>query len=420
MPAVGYILSLIMLILPLVFIPFAFKIAGGIIGRVHEAIDGFRSKGQEKIKERLNNENGAWADITRRRERAQNRAVMRAGMYNRGVARGGVRGAVLRGIGGRRSAEIEALHNKEAGERVGNTAQSGNDTYIRASTLNMDALRNTNRHRVRNGVEEFEAATGQWFTAAQIRAGHDQYRSAADMQTAFRIMMSKTENADPAHQQMILQDFENYANTAGMSAEEASGNWAGIAIPNQRMRADLRYSSFSGEEGHLHATSSSRSLVQSMGTQQGFAMATQGEGNFEALTDAYSQQMQQWRADTAAANDMALRPEDRAAAATRRDETANELHNARENLRKFVGSRGTALPRPDEEGGGVALGSNFGGASSASYKTEQAAQAALNAIDAMDPPSVMPGVSHHDDYSGGRGSAPGDSIPRPPDGQYQG
>jgi hypothetical protein len=382
--------AIVVLLLPLGAGPFAFKMAGGAIGAVMNAAGGRATSLSGGMRKRIaQSKEDPFSFLgSRKRERKNRVGDWKANTYNRNVNRGGIRGWTGRQIGGRYSASKQAMLNEESGKIISSTSASGNDAYIRAGTIDMDALRGTSRHRVNaNGQEEFMAASGNWFNAGEVRAGKSQLRSVGEMQAAFRLVLQKTENLPPENQQMVLEDFGHYATSAGLSAGEASGHWAGISIPNQRIRQDIRHAGFAQQDGQLVPHADHAGLLGSMGTQQGFTMASQQEGTFEAMTSAYRQQYYEYQQATG--DDKAV--------------IGDRLHNARENLRKFVGTRGPGLPQPDEDGT-MQAGAAYGGASSASFKTEEAAKKALAEIDHLhnpDLPNAQPEPAHRD-YSGGR------------------
>jgi hypothetical protein len=399
---------------PLFLIPFAFRFSGGIMGGVASMASspasrfgGFSRKYARQRNQKL------WKDPYTLRgstRRSVSGAITnrRKGLYDWGANRKGtgkIAGTAAKFIGGRYSSAHQAAMNKESAELYNDTGQYGDDTYMRAATIDLnslDRMRGTARHRKdeKTGKEEFQSFSGNWFNESQIRAGHSQMRNSGDYQSAFRHVMSKSENADPEHQQWALDDFTNYANSAGMGAGEATGAWMGISIPNQRMRADLRYSGLTGDGGNLTAESNHAGLLDALGTQQGFALASQQEGTFEAATDAYSHELKQLHHYESLGT-----PEGQQQAAIVRD----RLHNAKGNLEKFVGAGARpGPPQPDEDDPTRMGAGSFGGASSASYKSEQAANRALDEIDKMDNQPQRP-------YSGGRTGQRDTEPPQDPD-----
>jgi hypothetical protein len=90
-------------------------------------------------------------------------------------------------------------------------------------------------------------------------------------------------------------------------------------------------------------------------------------------------------------------------ASTERDNTGDRLANAYGNLKKFVGTPSTGPPIVGEDG--ALTGQNMGGSTSASWKTEQAAKAALAAIQTSHGVDGGTGTLGRRPYSGGNGPA---------------
>lgn len=401
--AIGFtkaIAAVIVAFLPLVLIPFAFKLAGGAIGAVMSAgaqraggLSGRAAKGYAGMRQ---NPNSLIGGIERNSRK--NRADRSAIQYNRGVAQGNtLRGRFNRLAGGKYSSFVQADENTESEKRVQSLAQAGNDELVRASTIDINSIRGTAREQrdaAGNATGRYMAADGRWYTAQQVEAGRGLIKTQGDQQAAFKHVLSKTENLPAENQQMVVNDFLAYANREGLDVGSASGAWAATAIPNQRIRQDIRNTSMRvGADGKtLEAVSGHAALLDSLGTQQGYALASQQEGTFEAAAVAYREQHSAYQ------NAIANGKQDEASL------IADRMHNAKENLRKYVGVTGTrAVPRAGEDGS-LDPGSAYGGASSASYKSEQAARKALAEIDFFD--SSGGGVAGVNPparpYSGGR------------------
>jgi hypothetical protein len=278
---------------------------------------------------------------------------------------------------------MNALGNK----RIDEVSATGNDDMVRASTLfdSMDRLRGTARHQVVNGEDQFQASTGQWFTQRQIEEGGRTFNTLGDRQAAYRYMMSKTLNEAPERQELVAEDFTDFANASGLTSDAASGAWAGVAIPNQRMRADMRFANFGGGRGQLAYHKNDAAHLDMMGTDTGFSLASQQEGTFESMIPAVEGQHQAFIAAQAAlahaqATGNVEEAQRQVAEMTR---IQNRVANAHGNLKKFVGEARTGQPAVlDDEGNPVPGAGGYGGASSASWKTEQAARQALTEIEA--------------------------------------
>jgi hypothetical protein len=439
--AIGYIVSLVIVIMPLALIPFSFKLAGGIIGRVHEFVDGARGQGMSKYKK--------WRDDPhtgplgrRKRELAMGVTDFRKSLGDEGTADSaagrGLRGRAKRALGGRYTGARQAAYNKEEREISDAENNDGDDTYRRASTLlhSYKDLRGTSRERrnEKTGVMEYQAGDGKWYNEAEIKEGGKRNTSRAAWQAAWRRTLEKSDSADPATQRNLLKDYTNYANEEGLSTKDAGGDWVAAALPFQHLAMDMRYADFSTDAaGHITAGLSDSSLLGKMGSEQGFRLAAQSEGTFESVATAYTRQ-----ADKLAASDRIVGPAGEGGKMTveQRRKAAEELYNARENVRKYVGERGgTATPAtpgtvtapapapaapfipptgaPPGATAGAGSTPGYGGATSASWKNEDAAKRALAQMDAYNVPFDETDTTY---YSGGRnpnddGSNPSGTAP---------
>lgn len=400
------IAAVVVAFLPLVLIPFAFKLAGGAISAVMNAgaggTRGFVNRFRENYDKSRRDPN---TFIGGREYDAKNRRVhRRAQNYNRAVTDmngGGISrrtAPVRKFIAGKRSAPLQSQQNAIFDKLVQETAATGNDGYGRASVIEPDRLRGSDRHRIdKNGVEQFMLPTGAWVSKAEIDAAKQQYSNPSYRAAWMRHVMAKTENVPPENQDMIMQDFLNYANATGMEVGQANGDWQGIAIPNQRMRADLRYRSIERDSnGQLVSKSKDEGLLDFFAGNQGMALAYQNEATFQSAAEAYNRQTQRTGALKTAV-DTATNDQDRQIKQREYDQHLDRLHNSKENIRKFVADptknmteQQKALYRQmqqasEKKDGAESVGqSGYGAASSASYKVEEAAKKALTAIDGYD------------------------------------
>ena len=70
-----YLIAFFLQFLPLLMIPYAFKLAGGVLGRVHDVANGFGKRGLEGIKGNVNDpfsmrnraKRGLFSSVTRAR-----------------------------------------------------------------------------------------------------------------------------------------------------------------------------------------------------------------------------------------------------------------------------------------------------------------------------------------------------------------
>ncbi len=129
---VGAIIALVALFLPLFLVPFAFKITGGVVGKLYGSISGFGSKTHEAIKGERNNPNSL-RNKTKRTlfesmARGQNR-VIRTGIDNLNATGWQKRrGQFARAVGGNVNSRM-SRYTREAQEREEQESATGYDGY---------------------------------------------------------------------------------------------------------------------------------------------------------------------------------------------------------------------------------------------------------------------------------------------------
>jgi hypothetical protein len=385
------LLSIFVMFIPLIAIPYSIRLAGGLIARTHDAVTGVRDKAHQGAQGKLRAE-GSWY-ANRQQERAHRVADWKADTLDRGLAKSGVSGFALRTVGGKRAKDRQAQMNAHSAKALDDLSASGDDSLARASTMYAamqdGSLKVDGRYNAKTG--KYISSTGQEFTEAQIKAGHARWgHTRGDQQAAFKLMMGKTLNESPEYQEYVAQDFASWANDEHMDTGAAKGAWAGVAIPNQRMRGDLRHATFNGDPGKLSFHKSDAGQLDMLGTESGFSLASQQEGFFESSVPAIQAQRAAFVAarqeKIAATRSGDTDAEDKAQ--EEMDRIRNRMANAYGNLDKFVGqdSTGPKVPPIVNPDGTVVpgTGSSYGGGStSASWKTEQAARRARDEIKAQ-------------------------------------
>lgn len=220
------LMSVIALIIPLFLIAFSFKIAGGMLGKFHEIATGLHKRGQETIKGNANDQSSlrnrtrlnAGAAITR--ERAQTfRRLNKKGLAPRITA--SLFGNAL---------EKEAQLNQASKQRIFATKDSGDDSIINARASFLD---DDNVYRTLDGKE---------VSNAERAAAKRIYPNLPDLQTIADYRSSKINTTEEAHQ--FIRNFGMMAQQEGLSAEEATGVYTGLAFARQNERGEFKYGKF--------------------------------------------------------------------------------------------------------------------------------------------------------------------------------
>ena len=403
------IVQLIVALAPIALVVMAFKIAGGLLGNIMEVSKGLGNKAHQGIL-------GSDRDPTSLRNRtkqglgdrwAQGRVGVESSTRRSGS---GLVRRLGRAVGGGAwQQERAAMANQREAQRADVIWGNGDDTYTKASTLyySMDRLRGTSRHRVKDGQEQFAATDGSWFTASEIKHGHDVFGgNHGMMQTNFKKMFEKADPMDTPTQNRITQDYMDWANGEKLDPGTATGRWQGVSIPIAQSRPDLRRLGIEGEKGNLRwgSTNDFGLLTQTAGFKP-HEWTSMGPGGFSAVTDSIETV---YNAGAGGGGNGGESGADRDAAAKR----------AYVNLVRAVeGARAGRAPTPPgaAAGGGSAPGAatpgspmpGYSALDSAAAKNAIAAEHALETLHARNPGlEAWVKVNFPDDIHGGTVSIP--------------
>jgi hypothetical protein len=380
MAAVSQLLSVIALIVPLALIPFAFRIAGGLLGKTHELLTNYGKRAHEGI---LGNANDPTS--LRRRTRHETGAKVRdirKTMYDRGVADTGVgglrgvRGTARRLVGGRFSSERQALYNKEFYERAANRNEHGDDTYARASTIasSYKSFATSAPERVQRdaagNITGYQAEDGKFYTEGEIRAGASQNRTRADWEASYRRVLEKSNTAPVEAQRYFASDFADFATTT-LPNNERDANAAMVAatLPNKNRHLGTRHQTlkWNTTTQQYDVKLSGEGLRKDFNGSGGYALSGQSQKTHDNLFEAWEQGQEELR--TNSKGGVALTPAQRATIQA-------SLNSTEGNLAKFTSQSSVGTPT---QPGGIP---SFGGSSSASHEDAAMAKATYNRIEA--------------------------------------
>jgi hypothetical protein len=376
--AIAGIAAMLVSLIPLFLIPYAFKLAGGAIGGLHELVANYRKRAHEGILGNPNLEHSlrnrtrskVGQSFVDRRFAANTRLVplasrleSRGGRVSSRLGRG--LGRVGGAIGGGANINAHAAAQQEAATKHAMmVAENGDEAYLQAATIPMSMLDEWKRtghryQRSEDGRDTWQTADGRYVDIATIRQGHQEYSTEPMRTAAFKVVAQKAENGSEDNQNRIFEDYLGYANEANLNPEVATGHWQGIAIPYKGIRVDLRRRQISkGADGRLTGTRADGELdvnhaamVKEYANFDTYGQTKQTVGGFHALAGSI---------DQAYSN---------AAVHGGNAEVRQNAYLAAKNLQKFVGES-------SEEGGSR----GFSGSQSAAYKNSAAAQEALRNV----------------------------------------
>lgn len=238
------IVQVVCLILPLFLIPFAFKLAGGIIGTIGATLTGYGKRSTEAVKGNANLPNSlrnrTKGNVTGAFTRAGAQQFRDLNKYSKNTEKGRFRrGAATRAaqfFAG--SIEKEALANAASKQRIFNVKDNGDDSIVnaRASFVDTDGKRKT--------LDGKPVSETEWLAAQK------QYPTLSDAQAVADYRSTKILTTEEADQ--FTRNFGMMAQQHGLSEEETTGMFTGLAFARQNERGEYKHGRYiKGEDGQF-------------------------------------------------------------------------------------------------------------------------------------------------------------------------
>ena len=246
--------------LPLLLVPFSFKLAGGFIGKINGLLGGYGSKMTEAIKGNPNDQRSL-RNRVRYRAGASLRQT-RADMYasardaskapNRGRFRRGVAGVMARAynmgdLEGRFAEDIAEQEKYIAGQYA-----TGPDASIRAFWAEQDKATG----RWYSPYETYNESKGvwerkEWAGSDVAKARERARRDPAIVQAMAKYEFSKA--ADDGQIDAFKESFARRATDMGWSKEQAGMVWTGVVFSHQGTRKEQKFTSISqNDQGEFY------------------------------------------------------------------------------------------------------------------------------------------------------------------------
>jgi hypothetical protein len=266
---VQIIAAILVLYLPLVLIPFAFKLAGGAISAISNAATGraanLAGRAGQKIQKSKEDPNSFFGyrkqkvANTRLQRRADfaDRLKQRASSSGRGRLRTGLYGKAAGIVGGVNVEARASATRAVVGKQINDQIATGRDEDIRGLTVNKaaaDAAFNAGDHSLRrthNGNTQYKSLGGQWIDEAYVDAGHARWgNDTFAQQAALSYEMRKA-----ATQEEVEGISNRYMDLAtgrggwGMNQGEAVGSFKGAGFENQNTQLEYKHTSFDAATG---------------------------------------------------------------------------------------------------------------------------------------------------------------------------
>jgi len=230
--ALGPIVAIVALFVPLFLIPFAFKLAGGVLGRLHDvmaglgkrATEGVKGNQQDPLSLRNQAKNKARGGITRARAQAFRNWNANDKINSGRVGRAG--GFLLGN-----AIEREALLQQAAKARGSAVKDNGDDVLLNARTSFMG--------KDENGNDQRYDLNGNKVTDMAYRTSLQQYPNLADAMFSSDYRSTKVNSTEEA---LAFTDrFAAMASQEGMSLQETQGMFTALGFARQNERGEWKH-----------------------------------------------------------------------------------------------------------------------------------------------------------------------------------
>jgi hypothetical protein len=311
--AIGDIIAVVALFVPLVMIPFAFRIAGGVLGRAFDAVEGMRARGHkftEGSRQRIATQGGK----NRIQSRQKYYQKMQGQVDKGGAFRRNTLGRAFKGanaiMGGYNIEAAASAARADTAKILNDQIATGADSEIRGLTVNKkwamnqarfgaaqtdaDGKRFRTNGQVREYLDDndnvtnrtFQTLGGSWQSEADVDKGHARWgKDTFAQQTALAYEMRKAQSEG-----QLKNLSDNYHHVAqgdggwGMNDEQAGGAWIGGAFEHQGIHLENKYTNW--KNGSL--ANNGRNYVDEMYEKKGsYAVAQMSSRSIERLKEAH-------------------------------------------------------------------------------------------------------------------------------------
>lgn len=310
---VGYFVAFLLQFLPLLLIPFSFRLAGGVLSRLHDVASGFGKRGVEGLK---GNVNDPWSRRNRAKRSASNQFLSGreklVGTGNKMQINGGrgrrAFGSALSGIAGMGNLqEQRSRRNREGAELHSGHVSTGNDDDSRA----LFARKLKYNHQIKDkegnviGTEERtgwfgtgykdengfatdrfgEVASTPQFAGSTVRSARGLYgRDPSLYQPAFTYEMNKAGDDDEKDTIMAVHQSNMADGRLGLDPQR-EGIWAGTKYHLQNTRREQKHTSENEGGGYVRNSANyGREFNETVDTYTGSKMR---ESSTRALQDDF-------------------------------------------------------------------------------------------------------------------------------------
>jgi hypothetical protein len=303
---VAEILSVVALAAPLVLVPFAFKLAGGIAGRAYDLAKGGRDRMKlgQATRDRIKGQ-GARNRLQARQKLYSEGQNGKGGKFRRATVGRALRATNKLGLLGYNVEAEASAARGEVAKTLNDQIATGKDDEIRGltvnknwalrqnqSTLQADGTWSDGQWRNNGGKRQFKTLGGAWVDEADVDRGHARWgRDTFAQQAALSYEMRKAQ--DEGQLQSLAKNYKNVAQGDGgwgQDDQQAQGTWIGAAF--ERQNEHLEFKGTDWETGELNVNKKTglagESFVDEVYEKKGsYGMAQMGSNTIEQLKKAH-------------------------------------------------------------------------------------------------------------------------------------
>lgn len=290
------IIAFVAQFLPLFLIPFAFRLAGGLLGRVHEFSTAAKNRTTKMTESRRAQERDRMHGLAVQGRQKYYSSLQNYSDDHKGFRKAGARLLAGRVGGYNIEAEASAVRAQRA-ETLNKQIATGNDDEIRGLTVNKrwarsqgplsldsDGWMSNGQFREKDGKRQFKSLGGRWVDEAQVDAGHRRWgRDSFAQQAALSYEMRKAQTED--EMQGIASNYHNLQESWGLSDGQMAGNWIGASFENQSSSLAYKYTDWkTGNFKSGGAKGYAKEIYEGRGN---YNFSQQKSWNTKRLMDAY-------------------------------------------------------------------------------------------------------------------------------------
>ena len=256
---IAVIVAFFLQFLPLLAIPFAFRMAGGTLSKFHEVVTNGGNKLNEMATNRKEMAKRAYGTQSMQgRENVYNRLNSRASQDNgllgknkfaRAVRRGGY-GFLANRAGGYNLQAAMSAQRAQWQKEIQDQIATGVDVEVRALTVDKATATESNgrmRTDQATGQRQYKTLGGAWVNEADVdRAKQRWGGNQMALQEAVSYEMKKATTQEEVDG--LVSNFGGLMKSNGINNQQATGVWKGAAFANQGSNLEYKYYSWKGEQ----------------------------------------------------------------------------------------------------------------------------------------------------------------------------